>query len=181
MKRPSQSAALAFRLEGIAEFAEGATVPVSVQLLRDAAATLRAQAAAYAEREAECERLLDVDWSWMPTGTTDCLHWGKQDQGYGPCGKCAACWINQNIDELKELKRVSDKMRAVFSTQTTISTMGGTCGYAMNGPAEGELCEILPTGEYRVLSSGATKSILDAPECEVFFKAADAPTQEAQP
>lgn len=134
------------------------------------------------EREQQIEiDLWSVDWATMPTETQDCPNWGKQSGGYGPCGKCPACWLNQNMDALKELKAMNDKQRAERIARDTIALVG-TYGYAMNGPEEGELCELFPTGEYRVLSSGDQRGILDAPEGEVYFLSArlTAPTKAGE-
>ena len=87
-----------------------------------------------------------------------------------------ALWPNQNMDALKELKEMNDKQRAEIIARDTIALVG-THGYAMNGPEEGELCEIRPTGEYRVLGSGEVRSIVDAPEGEVYFFSETPPAQ----
>lgn len=127
--------------------------------------------------ERERVDFFSVDWATMPTETQDCPNWGRQAGGhFGPCGKCPACWLNQNMDALKELKEVNDKQRAEIIARDTIALVG-THGYAMNGPEEGELCEVLPTGEYRVLSSGEVKSITDAPGGEVYFLSERLPAQ----
>lgn len=132
--------------------------------------------AAHAEMLEQID-LFCVDWATMPTETQDCRNWDRQAGGhFGPCGKCAACWLNQNMDALKELKEVNDKQRAEIVARDTIALVG-THGYAMNGPEEGELCEIRPTGEYRVLGSGEVRSIVDAPEGEVYFLSETPPAQ----
>lgn len=145
-----------------------------------AASTLATAYLALLAAHAEALEQIDlfcVDWATMPTETQDCRNWGRQAGGhFGPCGKCAACWLNQNMDALKELKEVNDKQRAEIVARDTIALVG-THGYAMNGPEEGELCEIRPTGEYRVLGSGEVRSIVDAPEGEVYFLSETPPAQ----